>query len=70
LLEQLVASGLDVHDDGDLPHQVWSADRDHPLAQNAGQATASPRQLVDRLDPDALPRFAGSIARILAAAIH
>ena len=39
LLEQLIASGLEVHDDGDLPHQVWSPDRDHPLAQNAGQAT-------------------------------
>jgi arginase len=28
LLEQLVGSGLEVHDDGDLPHQVWSPDRD------------------------------------------
>jgi arginase family enzyme len=36
LLEQLIASGLQVHDDGDLPHQIWSPDRDHPLAQNAG----------------------------------
>ena len=26
-------------------------DRDHPLAQNAGQATASLRQLADRLEP-------------------
>ena len=51
LLEQLIASGLEVHDDGDLPHQIWSPDRDHPLAQNAGQATASVQQLADRLDP-------------------
>jgi arginase len=51
LLEQLVRSGLEVHDDGDLPHQVWSPDREHPLAQNVGQVTASLWQLTDRLDP-------------------
>ena len=51
LLEQLIASGLEVHDDGDLPHQIWSPDRDHPLAQNSGQATTSVQQLADRLDP-------------------
>ena len=51
LLERLTASGLQVHDDGDLPHQIWSPDRDHPLAQNAGQATTSVQQLADRLDP-------------------
>jgi arginase len=51
LLDQLIASGLEVHDDGDLPHQAWSPDRDHPLAQNAGQATMSVRQLADRLHP-------------------
>jgi arginase len=51
LLEQLIASGLEVHDDGDLPHQAWSPDRDHPLAQNAGQATTSLQQLADRLHP-------------------
>ena len=51
LLEQLIASGLEVHDDGDLPHQAWSPDRDHPLAQNAGQATVSVQQLADRLHP-------------------
>ena len=42
---QLIAAGLAVQDGGDLPHQVWGPDRDHPLAQNAGQATASLRQL-------------------------
>jgi len=51
LLDQLIASGLQVHDDGDLPHQIWSPDRDHRLAQNAGQATASVQQLADRLHP-------------------
>jgi arginase len=51
LLEQLIASGLQVHDDGDLPHQIWSPDRDHPRAQNAGQATTSVQQLADRLHP-------------------
>jgi arginase len=51
LLEQLTGAGLVVHDDGDLPHQVWRPDRDHPLAQNAGQVTASLRQLADRLEP-------------------
>jgi arginase len=51
LLEQLITSGLEVHDDGDLPHQAWSPDRDHPLAQNAGQATVSVQQLADRLSP-------------------
>ena len=51
LLDQLTACGLEVHDDGDLPHQIWSPDRDHPLAQNTGQATTSLRQLADRLHP-------------------
>jgi arginase len=51
LLEELTASGLEVHDDGDLPHQPWSPDRDHPLAQNADQATMSVQQLADRLHP-------------------
>ena len=37
LPERLTGSGLEIHDDGDLPHQVWSPDRDHPLAQNAGK---------------------------------
>ena len=46
-----MGSGLEVHDDGDLPHQVWGPDRDHRLAQNVDQATASLRQLADRLEP-------------------
>jgi arginase len=51
LLEQLTGAGLEVHDDGDLPHQVWRPDREHPLAQNVGQATESLQQLAVRLDP-------------------
>jgi arginase len=68
LLEQLKAAGLEVRDEGDLPHQIWSPDRDHPLAQNVDQATASLRQLAG--DPDVLPPFARSIPRMLAATIH
>jgi arginase len=48
---KLLAAGLEVRDEGDLPHQVWKPDPEHPLAQNAGQVTASLRQLADRLEP-------------------
>jgi arginase len=51
LLARLVAADLEVHDEGDLPHQVWKPDREHPRAQNADQATASLRELADRLGP-------------------
>jgi arginase len=51
LLERFTRAGLAVHDAGDLPHQPWSPDRDHPLAQNVDQATASVRELADRLEP-------------------
>ena len=51
LAPKLLAAGLEVRDEGDLPHQVWKPDREHPLAQNADQATASLRQLADRLGP-------------------
>ena len=48
---RLLAAGLEVRDEGDLPHQVWKPDREHPLAQNADQVIASLRQLADRLGP-------------------
>jgi arginase len=48
---KLIAAGLDVRDEGDLPHQVWRPDREHPLAQNVDQATASLRELAGRLGP-------------------
>jgi len=51
LLARLDAAGLEVRDEGDLPHQIWKPDREHPLAQNAGEATASVRELADRLGP-------------------
>ena len=51
LLEAIVAAGKQVHDDGDLPEQIWVPDRDHPLAQNAGQVVACVTELADRLGP-------------------
>jgi arginase len=51
LVEALTASGLDVHDHGDLTHQVWRPDRSHPLAQNVGQVTESLQELAGRLEP-------------------
>jgi arginase len=51
LLERLAAAGLDVRDEGDLPHQIWKPDREQPLAQNAGQTTESVRELAERLYP-------------------
>ena len=40
-----------MRDEGDLPHQVLKPDREHPLAQNADQATASLCELAERLGP-------------------
>ena len=51
LTARLVAAGLEVHDEGDLPHQVWKPDREHPLAQNVGEATESLQELAGRLGP-------------------
>ena len=51
LLARLSAAGLEVRDEGDLPHQVLKPDREHPLAQNADQATASLCELAERLGP-------------------
>jgi hypothetical protein len=48
---KLIAAGLEVHDEGNLPVQVWKPGREHPLAQNAAQAARSLRQLVGRLGP-------------------
>ena len=63
LPEKLIASGLQVHDDGDLPHQVWKPDREHPLAQNAGQVTDSLQELIARLLEPLLAR--GDLALVL-----
>lgn len=51
LIEALSASGLTVNDAGDLPHQVWRPDRDHPLAQNVDQVVESLVELANRLEP-------------------
>jgi arginase len=48
---KLIAAGLEVRDEGDLPVQVWKPDREHPRAQNAAPATESLRQLASRLGP-------------------
>jgi arginase len=51
LIDALTAAGVDVHDEGDLPTQIWSPDRDQPRAQNAGQVTSCVTELTDRLGP-------------------
>src|SRR5580658_5810346 len=51
LIEALIAVGLEVHDDGDLPEQPWRPDRLHPYAQNLGQVKSCLRELSERLGP-------------------
>jgi arginase len=51
LVEALSASGLEVHDEGDLPLQIWHPDRLSPRAQNVGEVTESIRTLIERLIP-------------------
>jgi arginase len=51
LIDALSASGLEVHDEGDLPVQIWRPDRHNPRAQNVGQVTESVRELTERLIP-------------------
>jgi arginase len=51
LISALTAKGLKVHDDGDLPTQIWRADRAHPHAQNVEQVVTGLQQLTDRLGP-------------------
>jgi arginase len=51
LIDALVASGLDVNDDGDLPTQIWKPDRAHPFAQNVEQVATCLRDLAIRLSP-------------------
>jgi arginase len=43
LLERLAAGGRSVRDAGDGPVQVWSPDREHPLAQNFDAAAEAIR---------------------------
>jgi arginase len=51
LIEALVAKGLDVHDDGDLPTQVWRPDRMRRYAQNVELVIAGLQKLARRLEP-------------------
>ena len=40
-----------MHDEGDLPLQIWRPDRVNPRAQNVGQVTESIQELIERLIP-------------------
>ncbi len=51
LIDALSALGLEVHDEGDLPLQIWRPDRLNPRAQNVSQVTESICQLIERLIP-------------------
>jgi arginase len=51
LIDALVAAGLEVNDDGDLPTQIWKPDRAHPYAQNVEQVATCLRDLTNRLSP-------------------
>jgi arginase len=51
LIDALRDAGLEVHDDGDLPLQVWRPDRVNPRAQNIDQVTESVENLIARLVP-------------------
>ena len=50
-MDSLVAAGLEVHDDGDLPTQTWKPDRAHPYTQNLEQVTTGLQELINRLSP-------------------
>jgi arginase len=51
LIDALRKAGLEVHDEGDLPIQVWSPDRANLRAQNVGQVTECVGALITRLVP-------------------
>lgn len=51
LIDALIAAGLEVHDQGDLPLQIWRPDRLNLRAQNVGQVTESIHELIERLIP-------------------
>jgi arginase len=62
LIDALVAAGLEVNDDGDLPKQTWKPDRAHPYAQNVEQVATCLQDLTNRLSPLFL---AGDIVLVL-----
>jgi arginase len=51
LIDSLIEAGLEVHDEGDLPLQIWRPDRFNLRAQNVGQVTESIHELIERLIP-------------------
>lgn len=51
LIDALVAAGLEVHDDGDLPKQAWKPDRANPYAQSIEQVETCLKDLTNRLSP-------------------
>jgi arginase len=51
LIDALVAAGIEVNDDGDLPTQVWKPDRAHPFAQNLEQVKTCLQELTIRIVP-------------------
>jgi arginase len=51
LIDALTATGREVHDEGDLPLQIWRPDRLNPRAQNIDQVTESIHALIERLVP-------------------
>jgi arginase len=51
LIDALHASGIDVHDEGDVSLQVWRPDRLNPRAQNIAQVAESVGELIERLTP-------------------
>jgi arginase len=51
IVDALGDCDLEVHDEGDLPVQIWRPDRSNPRAQNLGQVTKCIGELVDRLVP-------------------
>ncbi len=51
LIAALTDAGLAVHDDGDLPEQIWKPDRSRPYAQNVGAVVTGLQDLASRLGP-------------------
>jgi arginase len=51
LIDSLREAGVEVHDEGDLPLQIWRPDRANPRAQNLDQVTECVGALITRLVP-------------------
>jgi arginase len=62
LIDALIAAGLEVHDEGDLPLQIWRPDRVNLRAQNVDQVTESIHGLIERLIP---PLVRGDLLLVL-----